>query len=42
VMAYAIGQLRTAPLKNPGSTTDRQRALPASEPILPSSTEANS
>jgi len=42
VMAYAIGQLRIAPLGDPGSPTGRQRSLPASEPILPTSTEANS
>jgi len=42
VMAYAAGQLRIAPLGDPGSPTDRQRSIPASEPILPTPTEASS
>jgi len=42
VMAYATGQLRIAPLGDPGSPTERLRSLPASEPILPTPTEANS
>jgi len=42
VMAYAASQLRIAPLGDPGSPTDRQRSIPASEPILPTPTEASS